>query len=169
MVRFAGNFFNGLWIAFIGWFLESAAAAQVQQQVMQGLLAGHKVSEAMGRDYDTIPAETTLERVVHDHILTSGRTSFVIMSDSEVVGLLTLPVIRKVPRAQWPTTTALEALIPAEQMQSIRPDAELSTALEQMGKNGVAQLPVMTDKTILGMLSRDDLIHYLGLLQALKT
>ena len=32
-----GNFFNGLWIAFIGWFLESAAAAQVQQQVMQGL------------------------------------------------------------------------------------------------------------------------------------
>lgn len=44
-----GNFFNGLWIAFIGWFLESAAVAQVQQQVMQGLLAGHKVSEAMGR------------------------------------------------------------------------------------------------------------------------
>lgn len=164
-----GNFFNGLWIAFIGWFLESAAAAQVQQQVMQGLLAGHKVSEAMGRDYATVPADTTLERVVHDHILTSGRTSFVIMSDSVVVGLLTLPVIRKVPRAQWPTTTALEAMIPAEQMQSIRPDAELWTAVEQMGRNGVAQLPVMTEKTILGMLSRDDLIHYLGLLQALKT
>lgn len=163
-----GNFFNGLWIAFIGWFLESAAAAQVQQQVMQGLLAGHKVSEAMGRDYDTIPPDTTLERVVHDHILTSGRTSFVIMSDSEVVGLLTLPAIRKVPRAQWSTTTALEALIPAEQMQSIRPDAELWMAVEQMGRNGVAQLPVMTNKTILGMLSRDDLIHYLGLLQALK-
>src|SRR6266699_218219 len=72
-----GNFFNGLWIAFIGWFLESAAAAQVQQQVMQGLLAGHKVSEAMGRDYTPIPADTTLESVVHDHILTSGRTSFV--------------------------------------------------------------------------------------------
>jgi Zn-dependent protease/CBS domain-containing protein len=163
-----GNFFNGLWIAFIGWFLESAAAAQVQQQLMQGLLAGHKVSEAMGRDYATIAADTTLERVVHDHILTSGRTSFVIMRDSEVVGLLTLTAIRKVPRAQWPTTTALQAVIPAEQMQWIRPDAELWTALEQMGRNGVAQLPVMTDKTILGMLSRDDLIHYLGLLQALK-
>jgi CBS domain-containing protein len=53
-------------------------------------------------------------------------------------------------------------------MQWIRPDAELGTALEQMGRNGVAQLPVMTDKTILGMLSRDDLIHYLGLLRALK-
>lgn len=42
-----GNVANGLWIAFIGWFLESAAAAQVQQQMVQGLLLGHRVSEAM--------------------------------------------------------------------------------------------------------------------------
>lgn len=76
------------------------------------------------------------------------------MHDSEVVWLRTLPAIRKVPRAQWSTTTALEALIPAEHMQSIRPDAELWTALEQMGRNSVAQLPVMTDKTIGGALAR---------------
>jgi len=163
-----GNFFNGLWIAFIGWFLESAAVAQVQQQVMQGLLAGHKVSEAMGGDYTAISAHTTLERVVQDHILGSGRTSFVVMSDSEVLGLLTLHAIRQVPRAQWPTTTALQAVIPAGQMQWIRPDAELWTAMEKMGRNGVDQLPVMTDKRLLGTLSRDDLIHYLGILQALK-
>ena len=135
---------------------------------MQGLLAGHKVSEAMGRDYTPIPADTTLESVVHDHILTSGRTSFVIISDSEVVGLLTLPAIKNVPRSQWPTTTALQAVIPAEQMQWIRPDAELWTAFDKMGRSGIDQLPVMTDKKLLGTLSRDDLIHYLGILQALK-
>lgn len=163
-----GNFLNGLWIAFIGWFLESAAAAQVQQQVMQGLLADHRVSEAMGHDCTPIPASTPLDAVVHDHILTSGRTSFVIVNNSDVVGLLTLTAIKKVPRSQWPTTTALEALIPAEQMQWIRPDAELWTALEKMGRDGVDQLPVMTEKKLLGTLSRDDLIHYLGLLQALK-
>ena len=163
-----GNFLNGLWIAFIGWFLESAAVAQVQQQVIQGLLAGHKVSEAMGLVHTAIPANTTLERIVHDHILGSGRTSFVVMRDSEIVGLLTLSAISKVPRAQWPTTTALQAVIPVEQMQWIRPDAELWTALQKMGRDGVNQLPVMADKTILGMLSRDDLIHYLGILQAFK-
>ena len=43
-----GNVGNGLWTAFIGWFLESAAGAQVQQQMVQGLLVGHKVSEVMG-------------------------------------------------------------------------------------------------------------------------
>jgi hypothetical protein len=30
-----GNVMNGLWIAFIGWFLESAAASQVGNQVDQ--------------------------------------------------------------------------------------------------------------------------------------
>jgi len=43
-----GNVINGLWTAFIGWFLESAAVAQVQQQMVQGLMVGHKVSAVMG-------------------------------------------------------------------------------------------------------------------------
>jgi Zn-dependent protease len=163
-----GNFFNGLWIAFIGWFLESAAVAQVQQQVMQGRLTGHKVSEAMSHDYTSIPAGATLEEVVRDHILHSGRTSFLITRDSEVVGLLTLHGIKQVPRASWVTTTAAQAMIPVAQMQGIRPDAELWTALDRMGRNGVDQLPVMEQKSIVGMLSRDDIIHYLGIVHALN-
>jgi Zn-dependent protease len=35
-----GNLINGMWIAFIGWFLESAALAQIQLQAVRGLLAG---------------------------------------------------------------------------------------------------------------------------------
>jgi hypothetical protein len=46
-----GNFGNGLWIAFIGWFLESAASAQVQQQMVHDLLADHRVSEVMSHAY----------------------------------------------------------------------------------------------------------------------
>jgi Zn-dependent protease len=42
-----GNWANGLWIAFIGWFLENAAVGQVQQQRLHDLLAGHTVSQAM--------------------------------------------------------------------------------------------------------------------------
>ncbi len=36
----SGNLLNGVWTAFIGWFLESAAASQLQQEVSKGL-AGH--------------------------------------------------------------------------------------------------------------------------------
>ena len=39
----SGNFTGGLWIAFIGWFLDNAASAQVQQVMVHGLLAGQRV------------------------------------------------------------------------------------------------------------------------------
>jgi len=47
VLRIFGGDLGGLWIAFIGWFLDNAATAQVNQVMFQGLLAGHTVSEAM--------------------------------------------------------------------------------------------------------------------------
>jgi Zn-dependent protease len=46
---FGGNFVGGLWIAFIGWFLENAATASVQQMTLERLLTGHTVGEIMMR------------------------------------------------------------------------------------------------------------------------
>jgi Zn-dependent protease len=40
-----GNFLNGLWIGFVGWFLNSAAESTRQQQVLQEGLRGARVAE----------------------------------------------------------------------------------------------------------------------------
>src|SRR5208283_89434 len=70
---FTGNFGNGVWIAFIGWFLDNAASAQVHQVMFQSLLAGHKVSQAMSTHCATVSADLTLQELVDEHILTSGQ------------------------------------------------------------------------------------------------
>ena len=164
---FGGNFINGMWIAFIGWFLESAAVAQVRQQTLERVLAGHKVSEAMRRDYAAVSSDTTLEHLVNDHILGAGRRSLVVKRGDKAVGLLTLHHFKEIPRSNWPIMTAAQAMVSAEQMKWVRPDAELWTALEEMDRDGVNQLPVMADGQIQGMLSREDVITYLGTLQEL--
>jgi Zn-dependent protease len=164
---FSGNFAGGLWIAFIGWFLESAAVAQVQQQVIHDLLEGHKVAEAMSRDYAVIPADTTLQELVDHHVLSIGRRSFVVNRGEQVAGLLTLHHIKKVPRPEWSATTAAEVMTPVDQMKWIRPDAGLSEALEEMDRDGVNQLPVMENGKLLGVLRRDDVISYLRMLREL--
>jgi Zn-dependent protease/CBS domain-containing protein len=166
---FIGNFMNGLWIAFIGWFLESAARGQAQQQTLQDLLAGRKVSQAMNPHYATIPASTTLQQMVDNHILGVGQRTFLVKEGEHVIGLLTLHHIKEIPRSQWPATTAAQALIPVTQMKRVQPDEDLWAALEKMDRDGVNQLPVMSNGEVLGMLSREDVVSYLRTLRELGT
>jgi Zn-dependent protease len=163
----AGNL-GGLWIAFIGWFLESAAASQIQQQTVKDLLAGHTVAEAMSRECPRIPGETTLQDLVDEQILAGGRRCFVVTRGEEMTGLVTLSDIRKTPRAAWPATAVGQVMVPREKLAWIAADAELWTAAEKMGRDGVNQLPVMENGVMVGMLSRDDLLHFLGILRELK-
>jgi Zn-dependent protease len=158
---FSGNIGNGIWIAFIGWFLESAASSQIQQQTIHDLLKGHLVQDTMRRNYTEILPYTTLEQLINQHILGSGQRSLVVKQDDRVVGLLTLHNIKTIPAAQWPTTTAVQVMIPFEKMKWIAPEAELSDALGEMDRDGVNQLPVMVGDQIQGVLGRDDVISFL--------
>ena len=158
---FRGNFGNGLWIAFIGWFLENAASSQIRQQTIHDLLAGHHVAEAMRRDYTTVSPDTTLEQLVTEHILGSGRRSLVVKQDDRVAGLLTVHNVKAIPSSDWLTTTAAQVMIPVGKMKWIRPEAELVDALGEMDRDGVNQLPVMAGDQILGVLGRDDVISFL--------
>jgi Zn-dependent protease/CBS domain-containing protein len=170
LVVFAGDILNGLWVVFIGWFLESAAASQDQLQVVQNLLGGRRVSEVMSRDFPRIPGDVTLQQLVDKSVLAQGRRCFVVGNGQGATGLITLSTIKEVPRALWARTTASQVMVPLEKTISIRPAAELWTALEKMGRDGVNQLPVLNGgggDRVIGMLSRDDLVHYLRALQAL--
>jgi Zn-dependent protease/CBS domain-containing protein len=158
---FRGDIMDGLWIAFIGWFLESAAASQVQQQTAHDTLAGHKVSEVMRQGYARVSADESLDQVVDEHILSRGQRCFIVEQDHKSVGLLTLHMIKEVPRNEWRTTTAAQVMLPMSSVKRVQPDSELWDALEEMDRDGVNQLPVMADGRCLGMLSRENLIGYL--------
>lgn len=165
---FGGNFVGGLWIVFIGWFLESAAVAQTQQVVLQDLLTGHTVAEAMSRELTAVPADVTLQQLVDQHILTSGRRSFLVQRDQAVLGLLTLHHVVQIPRVRWGATTAAQAMIPAARMRSARPDTELRAALEAMDRDGVSQLPVMVADHAVGILRREDILSFLRAARQLR-
>jgi len=169
---FGGNFINGLWIAFIGWFLENAASGQIvqlQYQALDGVIAQHKVTDAMNRSYAQVPADMTLQQVVDSHILQTGQRTFVVASGDELAGLLTLQRIKEVPRGDWPTTTVAQAMIPTAQVKRIGPDAGLWGALQEMDSDGVNQLPVMEDGRVIGMLTREGVIGFLRTIQELQT
>jgi len=161
-----GNFVNGLWIAFIGWFLESAAGSQLQIAVLKNLLGEHKVVDAMRRDFPQVPGNVTLQQLVDKYVLTKGERYFVVNGGDSYSGMVTLGALRGVPRSAWPTTSASQAMVPFGTLATTHSDAMLWSALEKMGRNGVNQLPVVDGNKIVGILSREDILHYLRVLQA---
>ena len=166
---FSGDFGGGLWIAFIGWFLDNAASAQVHQVVFQGLLGDHSVSQAMSSHCVTVSADLTLQQLVDEHVLGTGRRCFLVNREANTVGLMTLHRIKEVPRPDWGKTSAAQVMLPLEESKRISPATKLWAALELMDRGGVNQLPVMTDSQVVGMLSREDVISFLRTVQELGT
>jgi Zn-dependent protease/predicted transcriptional regulator len=158
---FGGSLLNGLWTAFIGWFLLNASQGQATQEKVKELLSGHKASEVMSRNYTVVQADTTLQYLVDEHILGGSRRSFIVERANEVIGLLTLHHLKDIPKEKWPTTTTSQAMIPVSQLKQIGVDTELWDAIQAMDRDGVNQLPVMVDSQILGMLTREDVISFL--------
>jgi len=163
-----GGNLGGLWLAFIGWFLESAASAQILQTTFQDLLAGHRVSQAMGARCPAIAEDLTLQQLVDEHVLGRGERCFLVNRGERTVGLMTVHQITAVPRAAWPAVTAARVMLPIEQSRRVGPDTALSAALQLMDRDGVNQLPVIAGGRVLGMLNREDVISYLRTLQQLR-
>ena len=159
---FGGNMGGGLWIAFIGWFLESAAMSQLHQQYLEDHLKGHTVYEAMSRDYGIVPFDATLQEVIDNHILGIGRRSLMVKQDNKFIGMLTLHRIKNIPQDKWPFTYVTEAMIPDIETEKVDVDFPLWDALLKMDKNGVNQLPVIENEQIIGVLNRESIITFLG-------
>jgi len=157
---FTGNWFNGIWLALIGWFLESAAVGSYQQLLMQEMLKGHVASEVMSTDCAVVPPDMTIDRLVNGNVLTSGRRCFPVGSGSEIMGLMTLHNVKEVPRDRWTTETVKEAMTPFDKLKWVRPDEELSSVLRILTEDNINQVPVVQDNKIIGMVSRENLLNF---------
>ncbi len=165
---FQGNWINGLWITFIGWFLENAVVGQVQQVRMHDILAGHTVDQVMSRSCVMVSADLTLQELVNQYFLDRGERCVIVIRNEQPAGFLTLHNVRELPREQWVTTTVAQVMTPMDKVKVTTPDTGLVKVLEDMGSDGVNQMPVMAEGQIEGMLRREDIVNYLHTLQKLE-
>jgi len=158
---FAGEGFGGLWIAFIGWFLLQAAGATQLQNQLTGILDGVHVGDLMAQDCAMIDPQTNLHQFVEEHLLRSGRRCFVVERDGEMLGLITPHELTALDRKLWPYKTVADVMLPLEQVHTVSPATPVLEALETMGRDDVNQLPVMTDRHLDGVITRNNILQYL--------
>jgi Zn-dependent protease/predicted transcriptional regulator len=166
---FFSDWISGLWLAFIGWFLSNAAASSYRQLALQDILKGHHVSELMIRDCPTVPPQVTIQQLVNEQILTSGRRCFPVVQNDRILGLITMHDIKRAPRKQWPAKTAGEVMTPFAKLKSVRPDEDLITVLKILTEQNINQLLVVEEGKIVGIIARDQLLSFISIRSELGT
>jgi Zn-dependent protease/CBS domain-containing protein len=158
---FGGDWVGGIWIAFIGFFLDNAARSTYYQLTLHKLLDGHVVGEIMTQDCVLLPPQLTLDVLVEQYLLTKGQRCFSVGTRERVLGLLTVHNVSTIPKERWPTTHVADVLTPLDQLRVVAPITSLWVALQQMTKEGVNQLPVLEDGALLGMVTREGLLTFI--------
>lgn len=156
-----GGIIGGMWLIFIGFFLEQAATSSYQQTLMKEGLAGTKVKEIMSPDPISVNESVPLDRLVEDFFFRHRFASYPVVKDGEFVGCISLNNIKQFPREKWGRLKVSEAMDTLSSELLLYPEEEAVEAFSKMVRSGQGRLPVVKEGELVGMLTRRDVMSFL--------
>ncbi len=155
--------FNGMWVIFMGWFLQNAAAQSYRRVLVQDVLEDVPVKRMMLTDAPAVPADITAEALVNSHIVRSDNRDFIVSENEQPVGLVTADDIRKLPPETRPKVLIREIMIPSKKLGVVAPEENVSEVFDRLQNQDIHQLLVMHGNRIVGLLRRKDIVRWLEL------
>ncbi len=158
----AGAGIGGLWMAFIGWFLTSAAGAEEEHLRIRDRLRDLPVAQVMTQDPVTVPADLTVDELLDRHVFASRYSSFpVVDEEGHPAGLVTLNRIKELPPARRRELHVGEIACPVDEVPTARPDEPLAELLPRMAGCADGRALVVDDGRVVGIVSPTDIAHQL--------
>jgi Zn-dependent protease len=160
---FHGSVQNGIWFAFIGWFILNAAQESVAQVAIRQALAGLSAADVMSKEVPTAPGHITLEEYSAE-VLRTGRRCHLVVNDDRLLGMMNVHTLNSVPRNEWAHNSVQSAMIPREQILWTSPEEPLLRLLERLLSADVNQMPVVSGAgdgapQIVGIVTRDSILR----------
>jgi Zn-dependent protease/CBS domain-containing protein len=155
--------YSGLWLAFVGWFLLQAAAAEDSVLLWRQALRGLSVRDVLVRDPVTTRPDLTIGQFVDDIAWSTRHTTYPVVDDGRVVGLLPLRCVAEVARKDWETRRVADCMIPREKVPIVREDEDLFEAATELQASDLSRAFVMDGERLAGLVSWSDVRRMLEL------
>lgn len=153
-----GDFIDGLWIIFLGWFIRSGAETSLRQTRLTESLAGLRVGDIMTKDLLSVSPDASVQQLVTDYFLVHPHGGYPVISNGKLLGVVTMSSVRSIPREKRDLERVSQAMVPFERTVTVGPTISAVDALQLMAKKGVGRLIVMEGDKIAGILTRGDLM-----------
>lgn len=161
-VPFLGSgLFNGLWIIFIGWFINNAASNGYRQVMIQDILEDVPVRKVMQTQLPMVPSETSVDELLNNRFTQLDSQAVLVTAGEEVVGMVAMNDIEKSKKVKWESTSVGEIMTPVSQLDYVTPDQDAADAYDHLQRLDLRQIPVMLNNRIVGLLRQKDILRWL--------
>jgi Zn-dependent protease len=156
-----GGMFGGAWLAFLGWFVLSAAGAEARQAQARTAISGLSVRDVMVPD----PVAAERDETLADFSGSLGQgkrfTAYPVVHEGRVVGLLPMRAVNEIPRADWDDVRVGDRMLGLDQAPKLAPGDDLYAALSRLAEAGVNRGLVLDGDRLAGYLAVEDVARRL--------
>ena len=160
---------SGLWLVFVGWFLQSAAVRGYRQVVIKSRLQGTKAEDLMEEHFSVVDGGITVQALVDHYILKKKERIFLVGGEDYLRGIVCMDDVKNIPKIQWGETFVQDIMTPREKLEVVSPEEDGDEVLKRLNDRDVHQVAVMDGDNLLGVICRSDLLRYIQLRDELKT
>ncbi len=153
-VVITGETVDGIMIGLIGWFLMASARSVDRWLILDELVAGMSVGEAMEKDLSTISPQLTLDTFASSLLDGTVTPALPVLLDDRLVGIIGLAQVRAVAARNWPSTRTEDVMVGPPDMPTATAEDRLSDALERLRLSHLDGLAVLDGGTVRGVLTR---------------
>jgi Zn-dependent protease/CBS domain-containing protein len=163
---FTGQVVNGVWIAFIGWFLLSAGTQEEVGTAVRALLQSVPVSAAMTSPVVTVPDWLTVAQFLESTAPEHPFTTYPIHDPSgQLTGIVRLgDLVRN--RAAAQDERLRDRARPIADVPTSRPDEDLAAMIQRVGTALDQRVLVFDGGQLVGIVSPVDVARVLAVRQA---
>jgi len=161
---FMGNFLNGVWLAFIGWFLQSSAQMGYRQLVFESSIKGIKVVDVMNENVVDVTKDTTLHDLVDNYFMRYRFGRFPVVEDEEthkLLGVISIHDVKSVPKEEWSYVQVGDIVNKISESEKVDVSMEISEAIKKMVKNDLGHLVVMSGDKLKGIITKSDVMRFI--------
>jgi CBS domain-containing protein len=155
---------GGLWLIMIAWFMYAGAVSSQYATLFHDSLRRLTVASVMDRDFLRVEAGVSVQAFAEQHLLEkrppspgAAQHGYAVYRDENVVGLLSLRQLGRIPVQTWPQTSVERAMLPIDAAPAMEPGAPALGALHLILEEGVEQIAVMAEGRLLGLVTRNEL------------
>jgi CBS domain-containing protein len=154
--------FSGAWLAFLGWFLLQAAAAEEWYLTQPGGPWGDLlVGDAVAQDPISVEPGLSIGRFMDEVARPHPHGAYPVVVDGRVEGLLSLPLVAELPRAEWDRRRVGDRMLLTTRVPVFAADTAAVEALAELVRDGGGQGLVLAGDRLVGVVTLSDLARAL--------